>query len=76
MKNNIKNGKASKQRVSELIERVKNKKNASIGMIVTINNGVSVAEYEMLVDAYNDLMDECVSLQQKLARIQELIKDE
>ena len=75
MKNNIKNGKASKQRVSELIERVKNKKNASIGMIVTINNGVSVAEYEMLVDAYNDLMDECVRLQQKLARIQEVIKE-
>lgn len=75
MKNNIKNGKASKQRVSELIERVKNNKNASIGMIVTINNGVSVAEYEMLVDAYNDLMDECVRLQQKLARIQEVIKE-
>lgn len=75
MKNNIKNGKASKKRVSELIERVKNKKNASIGMIVTINNGVSVAEYEMLVDAYNDLMDECVMLQQKLARIQEVIKE-
>lgn len=75
MKNNIKNGKASKKRVSELIERVKNKKNASIGMIVTINNGVSVAEYEMLVDAYNDLMDECVRLQQKLARIQEVIKE-
>lgn len=75
MKNNIKNGKASKQRVSELIERVKNNKNASIGMIVTINNGVSVAEYEMLVDAYNDLMDECVRLQQKLARVQEVIKD-
>lgn len=75
MKNNIKNGKASKQRVSELIERVKNNKNASIGMIVTINNGVSVAEYEMLVDAYNDLMDECVRLQQKLARVQELIKE-
>lgn len=75
MKNNIKHGKASKQRVSELIERVKNNKNASIGMIVTINNGVSVAEYEMLVDAYNDLMDECVRLQQKLARIQEVIKD-
>lgn len=75
MKNNIKNGKASKQRVSELIERVKNNKNASIGMIVTINNGVSVTEYEMLVDAYNDLMDECVRLQQKLARIQEVIKD-
>lgn len=73
MKNNIKNGKASKQRVSELINRVK--KNASIGMIVTINNGVSVAEYEMLVDAYNDLMDECVRLQQKLARIQEVIKE-
>lgn len=75
MKNNIKHGKASKQRVSELIERVKNNKNASIGMIVTINNGVSVAEYEMLVDAYNDLMDECVRLQQKLARIQEVIKE-
>lgn len=75
MKNNIKNGKASKQRVSELIERVKNNKNGSIGMIVTINNGVSVAEYEMLVDAYNDLMDECVRLQQKLARIQEVIKE-
>lgn len=75
MKNNIKNGKASKQRVSELIERVKNNKNASIGMIVTINNGVSVAEYEMLVDAFNDLMDECVRLQQKLARIQEVIKE-
>ena len=75
MKNNIKNGKASKQRVSELIERVKNNKNGSIGMIVTITNGVSVAEYEMLVDAYNDLMDECVRLQQKLARIQEVIKE-
>ena len=75
MKNNIKNGKASKQRVSELIERVKNNKNASIGMIVTINNGVSVAEYEMLVDAFNDLMDECVRLQQKLARVQEVIKE-
>ena len=75
MKNNIKNGKASKQRVSELIERVKNNKNASIGMIVTINNGVSVAEYEMLVEAYNDLMDECVRLQQKLARVQEVIKE-
>lgn len=75
MKNNIKNGKASKQRVSELIERVKNNKNASIGMIVTINNGVSVAEYEMLVDAFNALMDECVRLQQKLARIQEVIKE-
>ena len=75
MKNNIKHGKASKQRVSELIERVKNNKNASIGMIVTINNGVSVAEYEMLVDAYNDLMNECVRLQQKLARIQEVIKE-
>lgn len=75
MKNNIKHGKASKQRVSELIERVKNNKNASIGMIVTINNGVSVAEYEMLVDAFNDLMDECVRLQQNLARIQEVIKE-
>ena len=75
MKNNIKNGKESKQRVSELIERVKNNKNASIGMIVTINNGVSVAEYEMLVDAFNALMDECVRLQQKLARIQEVIKE-
>ena len=75
MKNNIKNGQASKQRVSELIERVKNNKNASIGMIVTINNGVSVAEYEMLVDAFNALMDECVRLQQKLARIQEVIKE-
>lgn len=75
MKNNIKNGKASKQRVSELIERVKNNKNASIGMIVTINNGVSVAEYEMLVDAFNDLMNECVRLQQKLARVQEVIKE-
>lgn len=75
MKNNIKNGKASKQRVSELIERVKNNKNASIGMIVTINNGVSVTEYEMLVDAFNALMDECVRLQQKLARIQEVIKE-
>lgn len=75
MKNNIKHGKASKKRVSELIERVKNNKNASIGMIVTINNGVSVAEYEMLVDAFNDLMDECVRLQQKLARIQEVIKE-
>ena len=75
MKNNIKNGKASKQRVSELIERVKNNKNASIGMIVTINNGVSVAEYEMLVDAFNALMDECVRLQQKLARVQEVIKE-
>lgn len=75
MKNNIKNGKASKQRVSELIERVKNNKNGSIGMIVTINNGVSVAEYEMLVDAFNDLMNECVRLQQKLARVQEVIKE-
>lgn len=46
-----------------------------MGMIVTINNGVSVAEYEMLVDAYNYLMDECVRLQQKLARIQEVIKE-
>ena len=76
MKNNIKHGKASKKRVSELINRVKKHDPRSIGVIVTINNGVSVAEYEMLVDAFNDLMDECVRPQQKLARIQELIKDE
>ncbi len=75
MKNNIKHGKASKKRVSELINRVKKNAPCSMGMIVTINNGVSVAEYEMLVDAYNYLMDECVRLQQKLARVQEVIKE-
>lgn len=75
MKNNIKHGKASKKRVSELINRVKKHDPGSIGVIVTINNGVSVAEYEMLANAFDAAMDEITMLRSKLARVQEVIKE-
>ena len=37
---------------------------------------VSMTVYEILVNAYNDIFDECIKLKSKLARIQEVIKDE